>query len=86
MPTPPNKFDRAEVILRKYFQSLLKQMTDEVIEHQEDFESPSFSGQADCIVEKYSIRFNQFRVVYACLRPATSRGRLKRKDGDKPNN
>ena len=68
MAEPENKQQEALSILTKYYTALANQMSDEILERQEEFESSEFGNQADEIIQKYSCRIQQLGAVYSILR------------------
>lgn len=73
MAIPQNEFDGAQRILKKFYRELAKRMADEIIEHKEDFESPSFGNQADDILERYSQQLCRLSTVFSNLNQFASR-------------
>jgi len=78
MSEPNKEFHAAPKILNRYYDAVAKQMADEIVEHAEDFDSPGV-GQAEAIIEKYSLRLREVGCVYSILRWAVSKGREKPK-------
>jgi hypothetical protein len=64
MATPKSEFDEAQRVLKKYYNELVKQMAEEIIQHREDFESQGFGSQADDIVEKYAQQLHKLSTVF----------------------
>jgi len=68
MSTPTNDHQEALVVLRKYYDVLVKRIADEILEHREDFESPGFGSRAEEIVEKHACQLSRLNTVAAILR------------------
>lgn len=80
MAIPENEFDGAQRILRKYYRDLVKSMAEEIIQHRDDFESPSFGGRADEIIEKYYLQLHRLCPVFSNLNQFALREKPKGKE------
>jgi len=74
MATPQTQFDKAHQILKRHYRDFVEQMAEEIIEHQEDFESSGYGSQADEIVEKYSRKLYSVGMTFCNLSEFISRG------------
>lgn len=81
MSATENEHQQALNILNKHYAILAKQMAEEIVAHQEDFESPGFGSQADEIIEKHARHIQQLGSVYSILRWKAHR---KKPEGKEP--
>jgi hypothetical protein len=81
MSTPGNEHQEALVVLKNYYDILTKKISEEIIEHREDFESTGFGSQAEEIIEKHARHVQQLGQVYSILRWKAYR---KKPEGKQP--
>ncbi|MGN6386381.1 MAG: hypothetical protein ACTHMT_09095 [Verrucomicrobiota bacterium] len=80
MPAPQDEYEGALRIVGRHFRVVMRELAEEVIENQEEFDKGRF-GNADAILEKYYARLHPICLVHSNLRVMT---RAKKPDGDKP--
>src|SRR5215831_13622825 len=71
-PLPDNEFEGARRILWRYFDDIMQQLVEEIIQHKEEFEKGTF-GNADEIIEKHHIRIMRLSAIYANLKKYASK-------------
>lgn len=68
MSTPGNESREALNVLNKYYSLLANQITDEINQHREDFQSIEFGSRANEIIEKHAQHIRELGSVYSLVR------------------
>jgi hypothetical protein len=64
---PSNEFAKALAILNRYYRAVVVQLAEDVVQNEEQFESPLL-GNAETIIEKYSLPLTTIAQVHEILR------------------
>ena len=76
---PRDEFETARRILWRYYDSLMGQAAEDIIQNAEEFEKGTY-GSADNIIEKHYCRIAKLTHVYANLRNYASKEKPKGMD------
>ncbi len=63
---PKNEFEGAQIILRRYYQQLVRGIAEDIIQHKDQFEEGAFTG-ADELLERHARRLGHLCEVYSNL-------------------
>ena len=77
---PKDEFEGALKIVLRHYESVMRELAEEVIENSEEFEKGKF-GSADAILDRYYSRLHTICMVYSNLRVMA---RTEKPKGDRP--